>query len=47
LEGAADHNEPLTSREGIVDVVAVLGAADDYHEFINFFQNIFYGFEVP
>jgi hypothetical protein len=46
LQGTANHNKPLASREGVVDVMAVLGAADDYYKFLDILQHVFYGFEV-
>jgi hypothetical protein len=38
----ANHHESFASREGIGDVVAVLGAADGYDRFIGFLQNVPY-----
>lgn len=42
----ANHYKPLASSEWVTGGVAVLCAADNNDEFVNFAENLFYGVEV-
>lgn len=45
-QSLANHYKPLPSSEWVVEGVAVLGAADNYNEFVNLAENFLYGVKV-
>lgn len=46
VQGVADHDEALASRERVFFVVAVLGTSDNNDQLLHFFKDSLDGFEV-